>query len=98
MLGVSCGLWDLGCILQDLSLQCLGSGVVACGLSFPMPCGILGSSGGSSGKESICNARDLGLIPGLGRSPGGGNSYPLWYSGLENSLDCIVHGVAKSRT
>ena len=41
---------------------------------------------------------DLGLIPGLGRSPGEGNSYPLQYSGLENSMDCIVHGVAKSQT
>ena len=51
MLGVSCGLWDLGCILQDLSLQCLGSGVVACGLSFPMPCGILGFSGDSVVKN-----------------------------------------------
>ena len=45
-----------------------------------------------------CNAGDLGSIPGLGRSPGEGNSYPLQYSGLENSMDCIVHGVAKSRT
>ena len=41
---------------------------------------------------------DLGLIPGLGRSPGEGKGYPLWYSGLENSTDCIVHGVAKSQT
>ena len=40
---------------------------------------------------------DLGLIPGLGRSPGEGNGYPLQYSGLENSMDCIVHGVAKSQ-
>ena len=39
----------------------------------------------------------LGTIPGLGRSPGEGNGYPLQYSGLENSMDCIVHGVAKSR-
>ena len=38
------------------------------------------------------------MIPGLGRSPGKGNSYPLQYSGLENFMDCIVHGVAKSRT
>ena len=51
---------------------------------------------GSAGKESTCNAGDLGLIPGLGRSPGEGNSYALQYSGLENSMDCIVHGVAKS--
>ena len=48
---------------------------------------------GSDGKESACKARDLGLIPGLGRSPGGGNGYPLQYSGLENSMDCIAHVV-----
>ena len=56
--------------------------------------------GGSVGKESACNVGDLGLIPGLGRSPGEGNSYTLQYSGLENSMDMdyIVHGVAKSRT
>ena len=53
---------------------------------------------GSAGKESACNAGDLGLIPGLGRSPGEGNGYPLQYCGLENSMDYIVHGVAKSRT
>ena len=53
---------------------------------------------GSAGKESICNAGDLSSIPGLGRSPGEGKGYPLQYSGLENSMDCIVHGVTKSRT
>ena len=53
---------------------------------------------GSSGKESACNAGDLGLIHGLGRSPGEGKGYPLQYSNLENSVDCIVHGVTKSRT
>ena len=53
---------------------------------------------GSAGKESACKVGDLGLIPGLGRSPGEGNSYPLQYSGLENSMDCIVHGVPKSQT
>ena len=58
----------------------------------------MGFPGGSAGKESACNAGDLGLIPGLGRSPGEGNGYPLRYSGLENLMDCIVHGVAKSRT
>ena len=57
-----------------------------------------GFPGGSDDKESACNARDLGSIPGLGRSPGERNSYPLQYSGLENSMDCIVHGVAKSQT
>ena len=50
------------------------------------------------GKESACKAGDLGSIPGLGRSPGEGKGYPLQYSGLENSMDCIVHGVAKSQT
>ena len=46
-----------------------------------------GSPGGSDGKESACNARDLGLIPGLGRSPGGGNGNPLQYSCLNNPMD-----------
>ena len=50
------------------------------------------------GKESTCNAGDLVLVPGLGRSPGDGKGYPLWYSGQENSMDCIVHAVAKSQT
>ena len=52
----------------------------------------------SVGKESACNVGDLGSIPGLGRSPGEGKGYPLQYSGLENSMDCIVHRVAKSQT
>ena len=52
--------------------------------------------GGSAGKN--CCVGDLSLIPGLGISPGEGNGYPLQYSGLQNSMDCIVHGVTKSRT
>ena len=56
----------------------------------------LGSPCGSAAKESACNVGDLGSIPGLGKSPGEGNSYPLQYSGPENSMDCIVHGVTKS--
>ena len=56
----------------------------------------LGFSCGSTGKESACNARDLGSIPGLERSPGEGKGYLTQYSGLENSMDCIVHGVAES--
>ena len=48
--------------------------------------------------ESTCNAGDLGSIPGLGRSPGEGNGYPLQYSGLENSMNCTVHGLTKSWT
>ena len=54
--------------------------------------------GGSTGKESSHNVRDLGLIPRLGRSPGEENSFPLQYSDLDNSMDCVVHGVIKSRT
>ena len=57
----------------------------------------LGFPDGSFGKEFTCNAGDLGLIPGLGRSPGESIGYPLQYSGLENSMDCILHGVTKSR-
>ena len=51
--------------------------------------------GGSDGEESACNAGDLGSIPGFRRSPGEGNGYPLQYPGLENSMDCIVHEVAR---
>ena len=47
----------------------------------------MGFPGGSDGKESICNAGGLGLIPGLGRSPGEGNGYQLQYSCLGNSMD-----------
>ena len=53
---------------------------------------------GSAGKESACSAGDLGSIPGLGRSPGEGKGYPLQYSGLKNSVDYRVHGIAKSQT
>ena len=58
----------------------------------------LGFLCGSAGKESVCNVEDLGLIPGLGRGPGEGKSYPLYYSGLENSMNCMVHGAGKSQT
>ena len=62
-----------------------------------------GFPGVSEGKVSACNAGDLGLIPGLGRSPREGNGNPCWYSCLENPMDgdawwATVHGVAKSRT
>ena len=49
---------------------------------------------GAAGKEAACNEGDLGSIPGLGRSPGEGKDYPFQYSGLEDSTDYIVHGVA----
>ena len=52
----------------------------------------MGFPGGSDDKESACNVGDLVLFPGLGRSPGEGIGYSLQYSGLENSVDCIVHG------
>ena len=52
---------------------------------------------GSTNKESTCNEGDLGSIPVLERSPGEGKGYPLQYSGLENSMDSIVYGVAKSQ-
>ena len=55
----------------------------------------MGFPDGSAGKELACNVGDLGSIPGLGRE---GKGYPLQYSGLENSMDCIVPGVAKSWT
>ena len=57
---------------------------------------MLGFPHSSVGKESTCNAGDPGSIPGSGRSPVEGKGYPLQYSGLENSMDCIVHGVAES--
>ena len=65
--------------------------------------GLMGFPGGSDGKESVRNAGDLGLIPGLGRFPGEGNGYPLRYSCLENPMDrgawwAAVYGVAKSWT
>ena len=58
----------------------------------------LGFPCGSAGKESACHVGDLGSILGLGRSPGEGKGYLLQYSGLENSMDYILHGVAKSGT
>ena len=69
-----------------------------------VPCAYIGGfPGGSEVKVSACNAGDLGLIPGLGRSPGEGNGSPLQYSCLENPMDggawwATVHGVAKSQT
>ena len=53
---------------------------------------------GSADKEFTCNVGDFGLIPGLGRSPGEGEGFLFQYSALENSMDCIVHGVTKSWT
>ena len=67
-----------------------------------LPLQISELTGGSDSKESACNAGDLGLLPGLGRSPGEGKGYPPQYSGLENSMDraawqATIHGVAKTQ-
>ena len=53
----------------------------------------LGFPYSSAGKESACSAGDLGLIPGMGRFPGEGKGCPFQYSGLENSMDSVAHGV-----
>ena len=58
----------------------------------------VGFPGSPAGKESTCSVGDLGSIPDLGRYPGEGKAYPPQDSGLENSIDCIVHGVAKTCT
>ena len=58
----------------------------------------LGFPGGTAGKDSACNVGDLAWIPGLGRSPREGKGYPLQYSGLENPMACIVHGVTELDT
>ena len=67
------------------------------GIGYPLQL-FLGFPGGSAGKESACNVGDLDLIPGLGRLPGEGKGCPVQYSGLENSMDSIDHGVAESQT
>ena len=64
--------------------------------TFPLP--LLCFPGGLAGKESACKGGDLGLIPGLGKSPGERKGYPLQYSGLENPMDCIDHGIEESDT
>ena len=77
-----------------LSYLINGSGPSAYFCSWNVECEkavFLGFSCGSGGKESTCNSGDLVSIPGLGRSPGEEKGYPLQYSGLENSMDCIVH-------
>ena len=59
---------------------------------------IQGSTGGSVVKNPLANAGDVGSIPGLGKSPGEGKGYPLQHSGLEKSMNYIVHGVAMNWT
>ena len=87
------GLWDL---LEDLvRLKKKQQIFIKIVLKYVLT---LGFPDSSIGKESACNTGDLGSIAGLGRSPAEGKGYPFQYSGLENSMDCIVHGVAKSWT
>ena len=81
------GLWETPQILSPFCFILLGLLLFLSG--FP---------GSSAGKESTRNTGNLGSTPGLGRSPGEGKGYPLQYSGLENSMDYIVHGVTKSQT
>ena len=81
----------MDCSTPDFPVLHYLPNVAQCIFTGGFPCG-------SAGKESACNVRDLGTIPGLGRSPGEGNSYPLQYFGLENSMDSIIHGVRKSWT
>ena len=99
----SCITGDLGLIpeLRRSLGEEHGNPLQYCALEDSMDCIVyahfifmLGFPSGSDGKESTCNAGYLGSVPGLGRSPGKGSSYPLQYSGLENSMDYIVHGVA----
>ena len=82
--------WEKRQVFWEVGEQ-LASIFIGVNLGMGFPCG-------SAGKESACNAGDLGSISGLGRSHGEGKGYPLQYSDLENPMDCIVHGVAKSQT
>ena len=83
--------------MQETLVQFLGSKICWRRDRLPTPA-FLAFPHGSASKESACNLGDLGSISGSERSPGEGKGYPLQYSGLENSLHCIVHGVAKSWT
>ena len=87
----ACNAGDLGSIPGSRRSAGEGIDYALTPVSLGFPCG-------SAGKESACNAGDLDSTPGLGRSPGKGKGYPLQYSGLENFMDCIVHGVTKSQT
>ena len=101
-------MWDLNSLTRDQThVSCIEKQILNHSTTREVPASsLIGAQygslrafpGGLDGKESACNAGDLGLIPGLERSPGEGKGYPLQCSGLENSIDCIVHGVAKSGT
>ena len=88
----------LHCVFTKLNSWCTLLPIISTGplILFGLTSVSSGLPLGSTGKESTCNVGDLGSIPRLGRSPGEGKDYPLQYSGLENSMNCIVHGVAES--
>ena len=84
--------------MQETLVRFLGQeDLLEKGIGYPLQCS-WGFPGGSARKESGCNVGNLGLIPGMERSPGEGKGYLLRYSGLENSRDYTVYGVAKSQT
>ena len=83
--------------MQETLVQFLGQDICWRRDRLPTP-EFLGFPCGSACKKSACNVGELGLIPGLGKSTGEEKGYPLRISGLENSMDCIVHGLAKSWT
>ena len=83
--------------MQETPVQFLGQEDSPGEGRLPTPV-FLGFPRGSAGKESARNAGDLGSVPGLRRSPGEGKGYPLQYSGLEISMDCVVRGVSKCWT
>ena len=89
---LACTKWSIYCILWTVEWN------LKTDFAFSCCCCCFFHLSYSAGKESTCNARDLGSIPGLGRSPEEGKGYSFQYSCLENSMDCIGHGVAKSRT
>ena len=83
--------------LEEGKIRELNGGRVVLKISFGRQA-TLGFPCGSAVKESARKAGDVGSTPGLKRSPGEGKGYPFQYSGLENSVDCIVHRVTKSPT
>ena len=91
-------------MLQELAIEVELATETVLVLEFPwLEVANIGFPSGSDGKESACNAGDLGSMPGLGRSPGEGNGNPLQYSYLENSMDreayqATVYGITKSQT
>ena len=88
---------SIGCLQPQYPWGCKESDTTESDTT-ELNCGDFCQNDASAGKESACSVGDLGSIPGLGRSPGDGNGYPLQFSGLENPRDCIVLGVSRSLT